>query len=100
MFTSLDFLYLVIAFCILIFTGFLIWIMYYLAMILRQGNEMITDFRKKLEEIEEAIMNIKEKVVSSANSVSFLVKELGNLSKLIKNLKSSKKKTTKNSLEE
>lgn len=100
MFTSLDFLYFIIAFCLLILTGFLIWIMYYIAMILRQGNEIVTEFRQKVEEIENSIHAIHEKVFNSANAVSFLVKEFGQISNLVREFKSSraqKKASKKNS---
>ena len=71
-----NILYLTVALCALVFTGFLVWIMYYLAQIMKQSNEIIIDVRAKLEELEEAIDNIKEKVTSSANSIASVASEV------------------------
>lgn len=68
--TSKDLLFIVISFCVLVFTGFLVWILYYLAMILKQTNEVVADARRKLEAIDEILYAIKEKVALSAATIS------------------------------
>ena len=87
MFTSVDFLYLVIAFCVLIFTGFLVWVLYYIAMILKQGNEMVSEFRQRMEEIENAVRSIKEKVFTSTSSIAFVAKEISEVSRMVRDFK-------------
>ena len=72
--TSKDLLFIVIAFCTLVFTGFLVWVFYYLAMILKQTNEVVADVRKKLEAIDEILYTIKEKVALSAATLSAVAK--------------------------
>lgn len=92
MINSLDFLYIVIAFAVLICTGFLVWILYYFAMILKQGNQMMTDIRKRLEEIEEALMNMKNKMTSSLQSFTFFTREIASFSKFIADIRQKKTK--------
>lgn len=72
--TSKDLLFIVISFCVLIFTGFLAWCMYYLAMILKQSNEVVADVRRKLETIDTILNTIREKVALSAATLSAVAK--------------------------
>lgn len=88
--TSQDILYIAVALCVLIFTGFLVWIMYYLAQIMRQSNEIITDVRKEIVELQAAIQNIKEKVASSATSISFLTKQIKDVVDFVRERKQKK----------
>ncbi len=90
--TSVDVMYVVISVCIVIFTGFLVWIMFYVAQILRQGNEVIGEIRIKIAEFEETLDQLKERVVSSATSISYIASEIGGVVELVKGMK---KKTRK-----
>jgi len=72
-------LFFAVALCVLIFTGFLVWIMYYLGKMMKQSNEMITEFREKMAEFEETITSIKEKVSASASSIAFVADEIKNI---------------------
>lgn len=82
--TSQDLLYGVVSFSVLIFTGFLVWILFYVAQILRQGNEVISDIRRKIADFEASLNSIKEKVISSATSVTFMAKEIAGIVNFIK----------------
>ena len=93
--TTQDILFIVLGFCVLVLTGFLAWVLYYLANILRQTNEMIAEFRVKMEELSESLDNLKEKVMASAASISFVAKEVGNIMTFIKGMKGSKTKKKK-----
>lgn len=95
--TSLDVMYGVLSLCIIIFTGFLVWIMYYVAQILKQGNEVIAEIREKINEIEEAVMEVKEKVLSSATSISYVASEIGGIVEIVKSLKKPKRTSRKKS---
>lgn len=86
-----------VSLCVLIFTGFLVWIMYYLAQIMKQSNEMITEIREKMAELEEAIMAIKDKVSSSANSIAFVASEMKNIVQFIQDRKAPKRTRRKTS---
>ena len=59
---SSDILYLVIAFCVLWLTIFMSWVIYYMAMILREFKKIIGDVRKKIELVESLIVALKEKL--------------------------------------
>jgi predicted PurR-regulated permease PerM len=80
---------------ILVFTGFLAWMMYYVVQILKQGNEVIAEIRQKIAEVEEAITSIKEKVVSSATSISFIASQIGSVVDIVKSRSSSKRSSRK-----
>ncbi|PIW36414.1 MAG: hypothetical protein COW24_05490 [Candidatus Kerfeldbacteria bacterium CG15_BIG_FIL_POST_REV_8_21_14_020_45_12] len=88
--TSVDLLYGVIALSVLVFTAFLVWIMYYIAQILRQGNEVIIEIREKIEEFTETLDEIKDKVLASANSISFVASQIGGVVDFIQERKDRK----------
>ena len=93
--TSQDVLYLTVSICVALFTGFLVWIMYYIAQISRQSNEMIEDFRIKMEELDQSIKDIKEKVGTSIESITTVGEQVGSIMEIVTKLtgnKSTKKK--------
>jgi len=90
-----EILYLVLAICILLLSGFLTWIMFYLGSIFKQTNEMVTEFRAKIEELAETLDDLKERVVASASSLAFVAKEVGQIMSFIKGMKDSKKSRKK-----
>ncbi len=85
--TSIDIFYGVLSICLLVFTGFLVWAIFYVVQILKQGNEVIADLRVKIAEIEEAIMAVKDRVITSANTLSFIAGEIGNVMDIVKSVK-------------
>jgi len=60
--TSKDILYLVISFCVLWITVFLCWMFYYVTRILRNTNQIVEEFRMRLQKLTEAIEYIRGKV--------------------------------------
>lgn len=60
--TSKDILYLVISFCVLWTTVFLCWVFYYVARLLRNANQIVEEFRIRLQTLTEAINYIRGKV--------------------------------------
>lgn len=92
--TSSDILYGVIAICVLFFTAFLCWGLYYIVQILKQGNEVITDIREKIAEFEQVLDSIKSKVALSATSIAFVAKEIKTIVDFVKE-KKEKKSTRK-----
>lgn len=89
--TSIDIFYLVLSICLVVFTGFFVWAIYYVVQILKQGNEVITDLRQKLAELEEAVTNIKDRVVTSANTISFIANEIGSVMDIVRSVKKGTK---------
>jgi len=79
----------------LFLSGFIVWVLYYLGNILKQSNEMITEFRVKMEELAETIDDLKERVITSASSIAFMAKEVGQIMSFIKGMKGTTRKTKK-----
>jgi biopolymer transport protein ExbB/TolQ len=65
--SSKDILYLVLAFCILWFTAFVCWMLYYVIGMLKDASETVRSVRDKLHAIDEAIRGVKEKLDHSAS---------------------------------
>ena len=70
---SRDILYLVISFCVLWVTFFLCWMFYYLMRLLRNANEIIEEFRVRLQALTEAINYIRGKVEHMSGLITFVV---------------------------
>lgn len=81
--TSQDVLYLTVSVCIALFTFFIVWIMYYIAQISKQSNEMITDFRSKMEELDETIHAMKDKVGASVERLSTVSDQVENILEIV-----------------
>ena len=73
MFGALDILYIVLAFCILWFTAAVFWLIWQVAMILRNVNETMTVAREKIAKIEAALSAIKSKFEHATGAVTALV---------------------------
>jgi hypothetical protein len=90
-----DILYIVISFCILWFTIFVCWAIYYVAMILRESKKIIADVRKKIELIESLIMALKEKLEHTSSHMKLLVETIANVADFIKEKREEKKSEKK-----
>ncbi len=62
MIESKDILFFVLAFCVLWFTLFLSWLIWQVAMILKNVNDVITEAKEKLSLIEKAISGIRDRL--------------------------------------
>lgn len=98
--TSLDLMYAAIAVSVIVFTGFLVWALYYFGQILKQGHEMVRDIRQKVAEFEEMLGNIKDKVMTSASSISFIASEIKTVVDLVNRKKSKSLRGKKKDEEE
>lgn len=72
MFQSQDILYIVLAFCALWITAFMCWLIWQVAMILKNVNDTMAEAREKIVKIEEAITAIKSKFEKATVGLSFL----------------------------
>jgi len=72
MFQSQDILYIVLAFCALWITAFMCWLIWQVAMILKNVNDTMTEAREKIGKIEEAITAIRGKFEKATVGLSFL----------------------------
>lgn len=78
-----DILYLVLAFCVLWFTIFVCWLLYYFIAIMREMRGTVRDLRQRISSIGTALEEIKEKFSHSlqifsvvAESVKYVVSYL------------------------
>lgn len=60
--SSKDILYLVISFCVLWISVFICWGFYYIVKLLRNANQIVEEFRLRLQSLTEAINYIRGKV--------------------------------------
>lgn len=79
--TSKDILFLVIAFCILWVTVFICWMFYYVAHILRNANEIVEEFRVKLQMLTDTINHVRDKVEHMTNLMTLGTSGVGGLIK-------------------
>jgi hypothetical protein len=79
-----DILYLVIAFCLLWLTFFISWVIYYIAMILKEGKIMAQDVRKKFELVDRILNALKEKLEKSSGYMKLLVDGVSTVTQYIK----------------
>ncbi|MFA4941889.1 MAG: hypothetical protein WC582_04875 [Patescibacteria group bacterium] len=91
---SKDLLYIVIAFCVLLFTVFSVWLIYYLAMIMRQAYKIVKETREKINKVDEVLKALKEKIEHSASYLVLISEGVKKLVEVIRE-KSEKRKTTK-----
>ena len=92
---SSDILYLVIAFCVLWLTIFMSWVIYYMAMILREFKKIIGDVRKKIELVESLIVALKEKLEHTSSHMKLLVDTVANVAEYFKERHGEKKSKKK-----
>ena len=95
---SQQVLYLTLAGSIAVFTVFLVWIMYYIAQIAKQSNEMVSDFRVKMEELDESVQQLKDKVSGSVENLATMGEQVAYIVELVGGVtgkRKSKKRTTR-----
>ena len=90
---SQQVLYFTLAGSVAVFTGFLVWIMYYIGQITRQSNDMIADFRTKMEELDESVQSIKEKVTDSVDNITAISDQVAYIVELVGGVTGKRKKT-------
>jgi len=73
MIEAIDILYIVLAFSVLWFTAFLCWLIWQVAMILKNVNDTLTEAREKMSKIEATLAAIRERFDHATGSLSLLV---------------------------
>ena len=71
--TSKDLLLIVLAFCILWFTIFICWAIYYFAQILRQLNKTLKSLSNVIEKVSGLVDFVKEKLDLTSNILALLI---------------------------
>lgn len=91
---SKDLLYVIISLCVLLFTVFSCWAIYYLARILQQTFNVIKETRDRLNKVDEIFRALKEKIEHSASYLFLIGEGIKKLVEVIKE-RSEKNKTAK-----
>ncbi len=73
MIEAIDILYIVLAFSVLWFTAFVCWLIWQVAMILKNVNDTLTEAREKMSKIEATLAAIRERFDHATGSLSLLV---------------------------
>lgn len=107
--TSKDVLFIVLAFCIAIFTFFICWASYYIVMMLKRAHgaikeisELIVSIKEKINRVEKLFNAIEEKIKHSASYLPLVLKGITELLNYFKKKKETRqeKKSKKNKPEE
>jgi hypothetical protein len=86
---SLDLLYIIIAFCLLWFTLFVCWWLFYLILIIRNVYLITHGIRKKLKAIEEISLQAKDRFEKTAAYIDLAADGLGKIIGYVKEKKQS-----------
>ncbi len=70
--TSKDFLFIILAFCILWITIFVSWILYYIIRIFKNTSNVISKVQETVEKLDEVIDRFKNKVEKSTSGLMIL----------------------------
>jgi len=92
--TSKDLLLIVIAFCVLWFTFFICWLLYYIISIIGSTRRIIKAIQQKVEKVDEVIDLVKSKIESSATYLGLIVEGVGKLVDYFKTKQSSSTPTS------
>jgi hypothetical protein len=93
--TSKDLLNLIIAFCVLFFTVFLCWMIYYMAMILRKINEVMEKMTTTLDAVTGFFSKAKDRLEKTTASFGLLMDLGKKMFEMYKNKQENKKAKTK-----
>lgn len=81
--TSKDVLYIVLSLCALWLTVFLCWVIYYVAMLLKQAYDFTKGARQTLVKFEALIDSAKGKLERSGSHLMLLVESVGQLAQFV-----------------
>lgn len=88
--TSQDLFFIIVTICILFFTMFACWAIYYFVRILKDIHELVHDFKTKIDEIHASIFAIKEKLENSLSSVGMVTKAVKGIMSMVERKKAKK----------
>jgi len=69
---SQDILYLVGAICLVAVTGFLCWVLFEVARLVRQTNDVVEEAREKASRIERAVVAVTEKLGATSQYLGLI----------------------------
>ncbi|MFH1890002.1 MAG: hypothetical protein ABIJ91_00305 [Candidatus Kuenenbacteria bacterium] len=88
--TSKDLLFIVLAFCALLFTGFVCIMLWQFISIIGNIRSIMGGVKQKLDLVDDVIKTLKEKIASSANYIALIVNAVEKIVNHLQNKKSSR----------
>ncbi len=73
MFSPLDILYIVLAFCVLWLTAAIFWLLWQVATMMRSVNDAIAEGREVMNKVEATLAGIHHKFDSASSSMNIVV---------------------------
>ncbi|HBU27688.1 TPA: hypothetical protein DEB00_01055 [Candidatus Uhrbacteria bacterium] len=87
MISTLEILWIVLAFCVLWVTAFVCWAIYHIAMVARNIHLVLDEAKQALHQIEDAITGVKDKMEHHAKLLDPLIALAGHAIRNVKNNK-------------
>jgi len=101
--TSKDLLFLMLSLCVVVFTFFLCWALYYITMMLKRAHlaikevsDLIASIKDKLDRLEGLLKTVEEKIKHSASYLPLVMKGVTELIGFVKRKKEAKEQKKKN----
>ena len=91
--TSRDLLNIVIAFCVLWFTVFVCWFIYYIVMIIKRVADTTDELAKMASNVNDFFSEAKTKLRNATSYVPLLIEGVKNLTEYMKNKQGEGAKT-------
>lgn len=79
LYTSHDLLNIVVAFCVLWLTILVSWVLYYVALIIRDAYRMTGEVRQRFEAVDHFLKVVTEKLEHTTSYLGLMVETLGRL---------------------
>lgn len=95
--TTQDLLFIILAFCILTVTVFLVWLLYYGIRIMRDISRVVKGVEDKVEKVGKIIDTAKEKIDHSAGHFILMVETIKELVKFFVQRRSQREQKKKES---
>jgi hypothetical protein len=92
---SQDILFLVLAFCVLLLTAFLVWLLWYAIMSFKQGYEVVKTIKEKIDMVSDIIILLKDKLTSSTSYLSLIITGIKKIVDIVGDKKEERKRKTK-----
>lgn len=89
--TSKDLLFITLAFCALLFTGFSCWLLFYFISIVRNAYTVTKTIKQKIDMVDEVLKTLKDKISSSANYIALLVNAVEKIVEHVQNKKTTRR---------
>ncbi len=97
MFAPIDILYIVLAFCALWLTAVIFWLVWQIATILKNVNDVLDEAKETMNKIEAALTGIRAKFESTSSTLGVVVNSLANVVEYVveKKVSGNRKKSKK-----